>query len=82
MVRRRASADGTFTRLLFLLTASDFVNSWSLWPTMWLVWHRETVGLLHCYYIMAPFLLVANNSVSMMLVLAADRLLSVVAPVW
>lgn len=82
MVRRPTSTDGTFTRLLFLLVASDFVHSWSMWPTMWFAWHKETIGLLRCYYVMAPFLMASNNSISMMLALAADRLLSVVAPVW
>ena len=40
------------------------------------------MGLLQCYHTTAPFLLALNNSVSMMFVLGADRLLSVVAPVW
>jgi Serpentine type 7TM GPCR chemoreceptor Srsx len=85
IVRQRSKSAGngsSFTRLLFLLTASDFTHSWAIVVCLWFVWQKETVGVLTCYYILGVFIVALNYSVASMLVMSADRLLSVVTPIW
>lgn len=84
ILRQRSSSAGTnsFTRLLFLLTAADFIHSISSLIPPWFVWREQTVGVLACYHLLCPFLLALNYSMVAMLLLGVDRLLSVVAPIW
>lgn len=86
IVRQRsnsASANGSsFTRLLFMLTASDFVHSTSMAVSIFFVWRKATVDIHFCYHIIAVFVIALNYSIASMLMLSVDRLLSVVVPIW
>lgn len=72
----------SFARVLLLLAGADFGHSLCTNYTMWLVWRKQTIGLLPCYRIMAAGLFALDYSVAMTFVMSTDRLLSVVAPIW